>query len=372
MSLAAAIEHRDYCKKVLPALHQACGDAVVEEAPIFAITNYEAHHGSKVLALKVFNVDDDTAVKSFVNELKAYNALSELQGQTIPALHSFGQMAHTGLASRRVSRRVSSLLPPQPALHTRHSTRLDQLTSTLSPARSLPAKLTSSVRPKAAHGEAIPPPDKGLKSPHSLGPSRMSPNHARLPTSIASPDRPNRVQRSLISPTHSKAIRNVLSPKHAALQEAAGQLHADGTSHRPEQQALPAIAKWGPRPGSATFSSSSPADEGLGDLPLAATLDSDGLDGGGLPARPASAFAPVAEEAPPTKWQAGAQATEPHLPNKRQMRKLTRRKRIDPGMDSHPLASADTNLATGQHTNAAVAHNTQLHLMPADGPSQDM
>ncbi|DBA86994.1 TPA: hypothetical protein ACH3X2_000374 [Trebouxia sp. C0005] len=265
----------------------------------------------------------------------------------------------------------------------------------------------------------------------------MSPNHARLPTSIASPDRPNRVQRSLISPTHSKAIRNVLSPKHAALQEAAGQLHADGTSHRPEQQALPAIAKWGPRPGSATFSSSSPADvtrtaqepdsaptlagmslpllhsaslshqpqapsamvdqqqqqqqqelpawfgplltttvlcemEGLGDLPLAATLDSDGLDGGGLPARPASAFAPVAEEAPPTKWQAGAQATEPHLPNKRQMRKLTRRKRIDPGMDSHPLASADTNLATGQHTNAAVAHNTQLHLMPADGPSQDM
>ena len=164
------------------------------------------------------------------------------------------------LASRRVSRRVSSLLPPQPALHTRHSTRLDQLTSTLSPARSLPAKLTSSVRPKAAHGEAIPPPDKGLKSPHSLGPSRMSPNHARLPTSIASPDRPNRVQRSLISPTHSKAIRNVLSPKHAALQEAAGQLHADGTSHRPEQQALPAIAKWGPRPGSATFSSSSPAD----------------------------------------------------------------------------------------------------------------
>ena len=49
-----------------------------------------------MLALKVFNVDDDTAVKSFVNELKAYNALSELQGQTIPALHSFGQMAHTG------------------------------------------------------------------------------------------------------------------------------------------------------------------------------------------------------------------------------------------------------------------------------------
>ncbi len=56
----------------------------------------QAHHGSHVLAMKVFNVDDDAAVKSFVNELKAYNALSELQGQAIPVLHSFGQMAHTG------------------------------------------------------------------------------------------------------------------------------------------------------------------------------------------------------------------------------------------------------------------------------------
>lgn len=56
----------------------------------------KAHHCSKVLAMKVFNVDDDTAVERFVTELKAYNALSELQGQTIPALHSFGQMAHTG------------------------------------------------------------------------------------------------------------------------------------------------------------------------------------------------------------------------------------------------------------------------------------
>ena len=51
--------------------------------------------------------------------------------------------------------------------------------------------------------------------------------------------------------------------------------------------------------------------EGLRDLPLAAAPDSDDADGGGLPARPASAFAPVAEEAPPSKWQAGAQATEP-------------------------------------------------------------
>lgn len=330
------------------------------------------------------------------------------------------------LASRQLSRGVSSLLPPQPALYTSQSTRLDQLISTLSPATSLPAKLPSPVRPKAAHGEAIPLPDNGLKSPHrfSPGPSRMSPHYARLPSSMASPDRPKRVQRSLMSPTHSKAIRNVLSPKRAkpmaALQEPARQVHgADGSGHRSEQQVLPAVAKWGPRPGSATFSSSAPGttthtakepdsapalpgmpvlhtaslaqqpqapgamldqqqqqelpagvgprpqsasyssslahgllhqptgaqpaasphrhmsagaaphetlpeaaqkllsftsaarEAGLGDLPLAAAPDSGGPDGGGLPARPASAFAPVAEEAPPTEWQAGAQATEP-------------------------------------------------------------
>lgn len=49
-----------------------------------------------MLAMKVFDAGDNAAAKSFVNELKAYNALSELQGQTIPALHSFGRMAHTG------------------------------------------------------------------------------------------------------------------------------------------------------------------------------------------------------------------------------------------------------------------------------------
>ncbi len=337
------------------------------------------------------------------------------------------------LASRQLSRGVSSLLPPQPALHTSQSTRLDQLISTLSPAMSLPAKLPSPVRPKAAHGEAVPPPDKGLKSPHrfSPGPSRMSPHHARLPSSMASPDRPKRVQRSLMSPTHSKAIRNVLSPKRAkpmaALREPAKQVHADSTGHRHEQQAMPAVAKWGPRPGSATFSSASPGktthtaqepdsapilaglslsvpllhaaspshqpqapdamldqqqqqqqelpagvgprpqsasyssslpdgtlprptgaqpaasqhrhmpagatphetlpeaaqkllpitsvahQEGLGDVPLAAVPNGESPDGGGLPARPASAFAPVAEEAPPTEWQAGAQAAEPQV-----------------------------------------------------------
>ncbi|KAL0018765.1 hypothetical protein WJX77_004615 [Trebouxia sp. C0004] len=332
------------------------------------------------------------------------------------------------LASRQLSRGVSSLLPPQPALHTSQSTRLDQLLSTLSPAKSLPSKLPSPVRAKAAYGEeAIPPSDSGLKSPHrfSPGPSRMSPHHARLPSSMASPNRPKRVQRSLMSPTHSKAIRNVLSPKRAkpmaVLQESARQVHVDGTGRRHEhQQALPAVAKWGPRPGSATFSSSSPGhttrrakepdsaptlagmslsvpllhtslahqphapdamlgqqqqqqelpvgvgprpqsasyssalvndplhqptgvqpaasptrhmltgaalhetlpeaaqmlppiipaahQEGLGDLPLAAAPDGDGL-----PARPASAFAPVAVDASPTEWQADAQATEAHL-----------------------------------------------------------
>ena len=45
--------------------------------------------------MKVFNLDDSTAVKGFVKELKAYNVLSEIQGHAIPALHAFGQMAHT-------------------------------------------------------------------------------------------------------------------------------------------------------------------------------------------------------------------------------------------------------------------------------------
>ena len=339
------------------------------------------------------------------------------------------------LASRQLSRGVSSLLPPQPTLHTSQSTRLDQLLSTLSPAKALPAKMPSPVRPKATYGEAIPPPDSGLRSPHrfSPGPSRMSPHHARLPSSMASPDRPKRVQRSLMSPTHSKAIRNVLSPKRAkptaVLHEPARQVHADGTGHMHKQQALAAVANWGPRPGSATFSSSSPGnvthaveepdpapilaglslsmpplhtaslahqpqapdamldhqqqklpagvgprpqsasyssalpdgllhqptgaqpaasthkhmiggaaphevlpeaaqkllpitaaacEEGLGDLPLAAAPDGDSPDGDSpdgdeAPARPASAFAPVAEEAPPTEWQAGAQVTEPQV-----------------------------------------------------------
>ncbi len=46
--------------------------------------------------MKVFDARDEAAVKTFVNELKAFNALSELQGQIIPSLHSFGQMVHTG------------------------------------------------------------------------------------------------------------------------------------------------------------------------------------------------------------------------------------------------------------------------------------
>lgn len=67
-------------------------------------------------------------------------------------------------------------------------------------------------------------------------------------------------------------------------------------------------------------------------------------------------------------------AADVQLPSKRQMRKLTRRKRTDSGMESHPLASADASLAqaTGQDGNAAGADSTQLHLTPADGPSPDM
>ena len=55
----------------------------------------QAQHGPDALVMKVFNLDDSTAVKGFVKELKAYNVLSEIQGHAIPALHAFGQMAHT-------------------------------------------------------------------------------------------------------------------------------------------------------------------------------------------------------------------------------------------------------------------------------------
>ena len=55
----------------------------------------QAQHGPDALVMKVFNLDDSTAVKGFVKELKAYNVLSEIQGHAVPALHAFGQMAHT-------------------------------------------------------------------------------------------------------------------------------------------------------------------------------------------------------------------------------------------------------------------------------------
>jgi len=55
----------------------------------------QAQRGPDVLVMKVFNLDDSAAIKGFVKELKAYNALSEIQGHAIPALHAFGQMAHT-------------------------------------------------------------------------------------------------------------------------------------------------------------------------------------------------------------------------------------------------------------------------------------
>ena len=55
----------------------------------------QAQHGLDVLVVNVFNLDDSRAVKCFVKELKAYNALSDIQGHTVPALYAFGQMAHT-------------------------------------------------------------------------------------------------------------------------------------------------------------------------------------------------------------------------------------------------------------------------------------
>lgn len=49
-----------------------------------------------MLVVEFFDARDEAAVKMLVNQLKAFNAVSELQGQTIPSLHSFGQMVHTG------------------------------------------------------------------------------------------------------------------------------------------------------------------------------------------------------------------------------------------------------------------------------------
>lgn len=49
-----------------------------------------------MLVVKAFDACDEAAVETFVNELKAFNALSQLQGQTIPSLHSFGQTVYTG------------------------------------------------------------------------------------------------------------------------------------------------------------------------------------------------------------------------------------------------------------------------------------
>lgn len=63
-------------------------------------------------------------------------------------------------------------------------------------------------------------------------------------------------------------------------------------------------------------------------------------------------FAPVAEEAPPTEWQTGAQATEPQVHT-----------------GPEPVGAPPGNWTAHQ---CCKAHNTQLHLMPADGPSQDM
>ena len=46
--------------------------------------------------MKVFDDSKAEAITSLINELKAYHALHDLQGATIPMLHSFGRMAHTG------------------------------------------------------------------------------------------------------------------------------------------------------------------------------------------------------------------------------------------------------------------------------------
>ena len=56
----------------------------------------QAYQDKELLVMKVFDDSKVEGITSFMAELKAYQALRDLQGATIPMLHSFGRMGHTG------------------------------------------------------------------------------------------------------------------------------------------------------------------------------------------------------------------------------------------------------------------------------------
>ena len=66
--------------------------------------------------MKVFDANNIAATKSFADELKVYGALHDLQDWSIPVLHSFARMCHTGcpaIATHWAGQKVNRLSSEQ-------------------------------------------------------------------------------------------------------------------------------------------------------------------------------------------------------------------------------------------------------------------
>ena len=82
---------------------------VQADSSVFLLQAYQA---KELLAMKVFDANNVVVTTSFADELRAYGALHDLQGHTIPLLHSFGWMCHTGCpatATRWAGHKLNSL-----------------------------------------------------------------------------------------------------------------------------------------------------------------------------------------------------------------------------------------------------------------------
>ena len=214
--------------------------------------------------------------------------------------------------SRNMSRGVSGRLPPAPALHAAPSTRLSQLLCALSPKHPPAPHVPSPPRPTSPQARGSPQASYGLRSPSrfSPGPSRMSPHragHAGSPMvspnqpvavqrSLLSPARHRPAQRALLSPERTRAIRNVLlSPRHVRHQcneqQASAPVHNEAAAvsklHHGRQAQSNAVS-WGPRPASATFSSTMPPHNGTAEKQRALSK--------AVPAPPRSPFASLANQ----------------------------------------------------------------------------
>ena len=209
-----------------------------------------------------------------------------------------------------MSRGASGILPPGPGLHAAPSTRLSQLLGALSP-KLVPAPHITS--PHRQHSRTSPHASPGVQSPSRFSPvpSRMSPHSVRqgdskvlspckphaVRRSLLSPGRHRPAQRALLSPERTRAIRNLLpSPRHVRPQskEQSGAVghRQDGAvsgNDKPhhKDQVHPNVSR-GPRPGSATFSSTVPLQAG-------AAEQQQGL-GKAVPTPPRSPFAAVANQ----------------------------------------------------------------------------